>query len=105
MTKLELIQQMIALEETREASLECPDDVRYVISAIHETKYVNSLTVAFERLCNKYLGERLYEEVMWFLYDRPKNSATITVDEKVYNITDSETFIAYLNEEYKDALG
>lgn len=96
--KLQIIKRYIEEKETRDNWLDqLPADIS---SAFFDNAYVNSFGMFEEYLLKVYLGENLYNELMWYCYDMPAHEVTITMGEKDYKITSAESFYKYLTEVY-----
>lgn len=67
---------------------------------IAENKYTNSICIENDMLINKLFGSELAEDVFWYLYDH-KYGNEIVFDKVTYKITDTESYVQYVNNVYK----
>lgn len=96
MNKIEFIDKYITEHENRDNLYDSyPQDYKTLIS---NSKYVESLEMSIDYILQSYLGD-MYEELMWYLYDRPDESE-IEINGQVYEINDKEQFLSYLRSNY-----
>lgn len=76
-----------------------PSDIQ---SAFFDNTIVNALEMQKDYMLKMILGESLYEEVCWFLYEWKSSSVgtTITTNDTEYVINNFSDYINYLKEVY-----
>lgn len=97
--KLKLISKTIEEYKKRSEWLDSiPCDIS---SAFFDNAYVSSLEKLNETLLQEILGETLYQELTWFLYDKPQGKSSITFsDGVVFDVDTPEDFLNYLSVVY-----
>lgn len=63
--------------------------------AFYENKYVNSILMEIDVLLKLAVGDKLIDDVEWFLYEW-KPGFTIQVDDQTYEINNLNDFMHYL---------
>ena len=98
MTKLELVK--LVIEEYNKQS-EWLDSLPIEIqSAFFDNAYVQSLHHTNDKALELALGTELYEDLNWFLYDKPDGKTTVTIDSKSYDIETIEDYLSFVEEVY-----
>ena len=100
MTKLELVK--LVIEEYNKQS-EWLDSLPIEIqSAFFDNAYVQSLHRTNDKALTLALGVELYEDLCWFLYDKPDGKTTVTFDGKTYDIETFEDYLSFVKEVYDE---
>lgn len=69
-------------------------------SAFFDNAYVQSLHRTNDKALTLALGTELYEDLCWFLYDKPNGKSTVTFDGKPYDIETVEDYLSFVKEVY-----
>lgn len=98
----EIISDIIKNGETQLEFLNKISSISPNLIKIFDNEYVNGILDSQDMILRLYLGDALYNDVMWYLYDRPReeNGDDIVYPDKqkVYTITDLNSFLDYLED-------
>lgn len=98
MTKLELVKLVIEVYNNQSEWLDSlPIEIQ---SAFCDNAYVQSLHRINENALMLALGTELYEDLNWFLYDKPNGKTTVTFDGKPYDIETVKDYLSFVEEVY-----